>query len=70
MKLKNVKIGMKVLVKDKEDSRFYPHNRGKIGVVKWVTSNTYLVNVGVCFGDGESDCGHHTDLKLIKEDVV
>lgn len=65
MKLENVKVGMKVLVKDKEYGSFLNRNSGRVGVVNEVVADGNLI--WLKFEDGSWDYGNPRDLKRIKE---
>ena len=70
MKAKNVKVGMEVLVKDKDGSKFYSQNLGKVGIVSHITPYDSQCTVRVVFNDGDADWGRWKDLKRVKEDSV
>ena len=68
MKLKNVKVGQTVKVKETNKHMF--HSRvGKLGVVSTVEGTTYGGHLTVCvqFHDGCADWGNHKDIKLIED---
>ena len=67
MKVKNVKVGMKVLVKDKVDSNFLSRSLGKVGVVDEIVREN---RIWIKFEDGSLDYGNPKDLKRVKEDSV
>lgn len=68
MKLKNVKVGQTVKVKE-TTKRMYHRNIGKLGVVSCAEDTTYTGDLTVCvhFHDGEVDWGNHKDIKLIED---
>ena len=68
MKLKNVKVGQTVKVKE-TNKHMYLHNIGKLGVVSCVEDTTYTgyLTVWVHFHDGVTDWGNHKDIKLIED---
>lgn len=68
MKLKNVKVGQTVKVKETNKHMFH-HNVGKLGVVSCVEDASYMGYSTVCvhFHDGEADWGNHKDIKLIED---
>jgi len=69
MKLKNVKVGMDVLVK-KDAVQFEHFTRGRVGKVLGVDHHSYAdLAVMVDFGDVKG-WGSHYELKLVKEGVV
>ena len=70
MKLANVKVGMEVLVKDEDGSKFYSQNLGKVGVVSHITPNDSHCTVRVVFDNGDADWGRCKDLKRVKKDIV
>lgn len=59
MKLKNVKVGMWVQVKDVVGGSFDSHNIGKFGVVSIIEDNQIYVTMM----NGDWDCGYAKDLK-------
>ena len=68
MKLKNVKVGQTVKVKETA-KHMHPYNVGKLGVVSTVEDATYDGYLTVCvqFPNGEQDWGNHKDIKLIED---
>lgn len=68
MKLKNVKVGQTVKVKE-TNKHMYRYNVGKVGVVSTVEDTTYDGDLTVCvqFHDGCVDWGNHKDIKLIED---
>ena len=67
MKLKNVKVGQFVKVKNTSDT-FMHRYVGSYGTVKYVEDDTYtgVLTVKVLFPDGGIDWGNHEDIKPIK----
>lgn len=67
MKLKNVKVGQTVKVKSKA-STFRHEYIGAYGTVEHVEDATYTgdLTVYVRFQDGDTDWGHHKDIKPVK----
>lgn len=70
MKAKDMKVGMKVLVKDKDGSKFYSENLGKVGVVDCITPHDSELTVRVVFDNDDADWGRCKDLKRVKGDAV
>ena len=68
MKLKNVKVGQVVKVKE-TNKHMYHCNVGKVGVVLCVEDTSYdgYLTVRVQFHDGCADWGNHKDIKLIED---
>ena len=68
MKLKNVKVGQTVKVKETNKHTFH-RSGGKLGVVSTVEDTTYAGHLTVCvqFHDGTADWGNHKDIKLIED---
>ena len=68
MKLKNVKVGQTVKVKETNTHMHHCHV-GKLGVVSTVEDTTYTgyLTVRVQFHDGVIDWGNHKDIKLIED---
>ena len=68
MKLKNVKVGQIVKVKQSNDT-FFARYTGAHGTVKYVEDIkcTDYLNVKVRFTDGSTDWGNHHDIKLIED---
>ena len=68
MKLKNVKVGQTVKVKE-TNKHMCHRNVGKLGVVLCVEDTFYdgHLTVDVRFHDGETDWGNHKDIKLIED---
>lgn len=68
MKLKNVKVGQTVKVKE-TNKRMCQRHVGKSGVVLGVEDTTYTGYLTVCvqFHNGEQDWGNHHDIKLIED---
>lgn len=68
MKLKNVKVGQTVKVKKSNDT-FCERYKGAHGTVKYIEDTNYTgyLTVKVCFFDGNTDWGNHTDIKLIED---
>ena len=68
MKLKNVKVGQSVKVKE-TNKYMYHCNVGKLGVVSCVEDTTYDGYLTVCvqFSNGVTDWGNHKDIKLIED---
>lgn len=68
MKLKNVKVGQTVKVKE-TNKRMFHRNVGKLGVVSTVEDTTYDGDLTVCvqFHDGTEDWGNHHDIKLLED---
>lgn len=65
MKLKNVKVGTKVRVKLNMNLAFYKHYHGNVGTV--ISEPDEDGDVRVEFGSGDTDIGHYSNLKRIKE---
>ena len=67
MKLKNVKVGQTVKVKNTA-STFVHEYIGARGTVVYVEDATYdgELSVQVRFPDGDTDWGNHKDIKPIK----
>ena len=68
MKLKNVKVGTKVRVKTEMNDDVVPFHlryRGAVGTV--IEAPDEDGDVYVEFSDGDTDFGHHSNLKRIKE---
>lgn len=68
MKLENVKVGTKVRVKReplKDTLPFYIGHRGSVGTVIAVPDEDGDVEVE--FADGNTDLGHYSNLKRVKE---
>lgn len=71
MKLKNVRVGMKVQVKENADLRgnWYTDTTGRIGEVLGVDiSDNCPVLVLVRFEDGYEEWGGHKGLRKVKGD--
>ena len=68
MKLKNVKVGQTVKVKE-TNKHMYQRHVGKVGVVLCVEDTSYdgSLTVRVRFHDGDADWGNHKDIKLIED---
>ena len=68
MKLKNVKVGQTVKVKE-TNKHMNRRNVGKLGVVTCVEDASYDGYLTVCvqFNDGVTNWGNHKDIKLIKD---
>ena len=68
MKLKNVKVGQVVEVKQSNDT-FIVNYKGAYGTVKDVEDSTYsgYLTVYVRFPDGSTDWGNHHDIKLLED---
>lgn len=68
MKLKNVKVGQVVKVKQSNDT-FADRHKGAHGTVKTVEDTTYsgYLTVKVRFPDGGTDWGNHHDIKLLMD---
>ena len=68
MKLKNVKVGQTVKVKE-TTKHMHRYNVGKLGVVSCVEDTTYTgdLSVRVQFSNGVTNWGNHTDIKLIED---
>lgn len=68
MKLKNVKVGQTVKVKQSNDT-FCERYKGAHGTVKYIEDSTYsgYLTVKVRYTDGNTDWGNHTDIKLIED---
>jgi len=72
MKHKNVKVGQTVKVKKTFNTTSYsfePKSQGRVGTVDDVEPLGYDGNltVRVEFPDGDSDWGHHKDIKLVED---
>ena len=69
MKLKNVKVGQTVKVKETNKHMLFHRSVGKLGVVSTVEDTTYTGYLTVCvrFHDGDADWGNHKDIKLIED---
>ena len=68
MKLENVKVGTKVRVKTEmgvDVLPFYTRYRGSVGTV--IEAPDEDGDVSVDFGSGDTDIGHYSNLKRIKE---
>lgn len=70
MKLKNVKIGMKVQVKNNADiiSNWYPCSTGCLGEVIGVDLNSERCSVFIRYEDGRREWGGHKGLRKVKGD--
>ena len=68
MKLKNVKVGQTVKVKQSNDT-FADGYKGEYGTVKYVEYIDYsgYLTVKVIFPNGGVDWGNHKDIKLIED---
>lgn len=68
MKLKNVKVGQVVEVKQSNDN-FADRYKGWFGTVKDVEDTKYrgYLTVLVRFPDGSTDWGNHKDIKLLED---
>lgn len=68
MKLKNVKVGQVVEVKQSNDT-FEDVYKGAYGTVKYVEDSTYsgYLTVKVIFPNGVEDWGNHHDIKLLED---
>lgn len=66
MKMKNVKLGMKVQVKDIAPTA-WATSLGKVGIVYSIDTECNDVRVG--FPDGDTDCVDVSDVKRVKEDT-
>lgn len=68
MKLKNVKVGQVVEVKQSNDT-FEDNHKGAYGTVDHVEDSTYsgYLTVKVRFTDGNTDWGNHQDIKLLED---
>ena len=68
MKLKNVKVGQVVEVKQ-SNGNFVDRYKGEYGTVKDVEGSDYngYLTVLVRFPDGSTDWGNHKDIKLLED---
>lgn len=66
MKMKNVKLGMKVQVKDIAPSA-WSISLGQVGIVYSIDTEDNSVRVG--FPDGETDYIDVSEVKRVKEDT-
>ena len=68
MKLKNVKVGQVVKVKQSNDT-FDDNYKGAFGTVNHVENSGYggYLTVNVSFPDGCKDWGNHRDIKLLED---
>ena len=68
MKLKNVKVGQVVEVKQSNDT-FEDVYKGEYGTVKYLEDTDYrgYLTVNVRFPDGRADWGNHHDIKLLED---
>lgn len=68
MKLKNVKVGQTVKVKQSNDT-FKDDYKGEYGTVKYAEDVDYdgYLTVKVIFPNGVEDWGNHKDIKLIED---
>lgn len=68
MKLKNVKVGQVVEVKQSNDT-FEDVYKGEYGTVKYVEDTDYsgYLTVKVIFPNGVEDWGNHQDIKLLED---
>ena len=68
MKLKNVKVGQTVKVKQSNDT-FGDGYKGEYGTVKYVEDVNYSgdLTVKVIFPNDVEDWGNHQDIKLIED---
>ena len=68
MKPENVKVGTKVRVKlnmNLHELAFYKHYHGNVGTV--ISEPDEDGDVRVEFGSGDTDTGHYSNLKRVKE---
>ena len=69
MKLKNVKIGMKVQVKEDDGlSDTWSSSKGRIGEVIRIDTSDNLLTVLVCYESGGTEWGGHKGLRKVKGD--
>ena len=70
MKLKNVKIGMKVQVKENANliDNWFFSSRGRIGEVIRIDTSDNLFTVLVCYEGGGTEWGSHKGLRKVKGD--
>ena len=70
MKLKNVKIGMKVQVKEDADliDNWYSSSKGRVGEVIRTDTSDNLFTVSVRYEVGETEWGGHKGLRKVKGD--
>lgn len=68
MKLKNVKVGQVVEVKQSNDTFCHPY-KGAHGTVMCVEDTTYsgYLTVQVRYPNGVEDWGNHHDIKLLED---
>ena len=75
MKLKNVKVGMRVFVKNREDSKADRHWWGQVGVVTdpdRKKGGAYRTNfeISVSFAGGNSDIMDAKDVRKLRDGEV